>query len=579
MLDFYSYVRSLVGGFLFSCFLDYISHDDLSDVLERSEVVSAKKSAYGDVSVNIAFLLSKLLSKSPKEIANVLIQEMGDHPDINYCLIGGIGFINIFFNTNVISKFCININSSGLSYGSIPVDKNGRKVNIEFVSANPTGPLHIGHVRGAIISDVLANVFTILGYIVTREYYVNDAGVQIDKLVQSVLFRCYEILGLNLEHQCLEYSGDYIVDIAKLILLKSNNNIEYISMNEKWIRSFILEHMMSLIRKDLESLRIKHDVFVYETQLYQSDDFEDSISLLTDKNLVKEMLITEPPKGKKDESWMTREALVFKSTDFGDNEDRILKKADGSWTYFASDIAYHYNKIKRNYDLLILSLGDDHKGYAKRIYSVVEALSDKKQNMYINFYDLVNFFELGERVKMSKRSGKFFGLQDLLDIVDIDTLRFFMLTRNSNVTLDFDIDKVKNDSKDNMLFYVQYACVRARSVISKTNIEVDYTDDSFDLYALVSDVERNLIRILLKWPIVLRSVEKTYEPSKIVFYLYDVAEQYNVFWSMGKSMSNMRVIVSDDLQLTKARLVLSCAVKNVISVGLELLNITVQKEM
>ncbi|QKX02296.1 arginine--tRNA ligase [Wolbachia endosymbiont of Dirofilaria (Dirofilaria) immitis] len=528
--------------------------------------------AYGDVYTNVAMVLARYERKNSIEIAEILAEEFELFNEIAKVEIAGPGFINMNFKIEVWHRILKQINELKTEFGTLNIGNN-QAVNVEFVSANPTGPLHIGHVRGAIFGDVLANLLKKVGYQTTKEYYINDAGTQIDMLIRSVYLRYKEALGEKINIEKGLYPGEYLKAIGKGLAKKYGKDLLE-EQDYQIIRDYTLNSILELIKEDMNLLGVNHDIFTSEYELQKSGKIEESIKILSEKGLVYEGYLGKP-KSKESENWISRKEMLFCSTKFGDDVDRALKKEDGSWTYFASDIAYHFDKISRGFSNMVVELGSDHGGYIKRLKAVVSALSDNKAKIEVKLHNIVNFFENGKPIKMSKRSGNFLTARDVVEEVGRDVTRFIMLTQRNDIVLNFDFAKVKEQSKDNPIFYVQYACARAHSLMRNAPKELP----SADLSLLKTDEELLLIKILAKWPGVVEIAARLYEPHRITFYLLEVAEAFHALWGYGKNNLNMRFILKDDLDLTAARISLVQALIHIITSGLSVFNIEPLEEM
>ncbi|OAB81421.1 arginine--tRNA ligase [Wolbachia endosymbiont of Laodelphax striatellus] len=539
----------------------------ISTSAENFIVEPPSNRAHGDIYTNVAMVLAKHEKKNPIEIAEVLAKEFELFDEVAKVEIAGPGFINMHLKIEVWHGILKQINELKTEFGTLDIGNN-QAINVEFVSANPTGPLHIGHARGAVFGDVLANLLKKVGYNVTKEYYINDAGAQIDTLIRSVYLRYKEALGEKISIEKGLYPGEYLKPIGEGLAKKYGKELRAEEDNQI-IREYTLSSILELIKEDMSLLGVNHDVFTSEYEL--RGKIEESIKILSDKGLVYEGYL-EKPKGKESENWTSRKEMLFCSTKFGDDVDRALKKEDGSWTYFASDIAYHFDKISRGFNNMIVELGSDHGGYVKRLKAVVSALEAKIE---VKLHNIVNFFENGKPVKMSKRSGNFLTARDVVEEVGRDITRFIMLTRKNDMVLDFDFAKVKEQSKDNPIFYVQYAHARAHSLMRNAPRELPAADPSL----LKTDGELFLIKTLAKWPDVVETAARLYEPHRITFYLLEVAEAFHVLWGYGKSDLNMRFILENNLNLTAARMFLVQALAHVIASGLSIFNIEPLKEM
>jgi arginyl-tRNA synthetase len=457
-------------------------------------------------------------------------------------------------------------------------------VNVEYVSANPTGPLHVGHTRGAVFGDALASLLDYAGYDVTREYYINDGGAQVDVLARSVYLRYLEAHGQDVAFVDGTYPGDYLIPVGEA--LKTKVGDAYVGQPEEvWleeVRNFATDEMMALIRDDLALLGVEMDTFFSEKSLYGTGLIEAAIDSLKDKGLIYRGTL-EPPKGKTPEDWEPREQTLFKSTAHGDDVDRPIMKSDGSWTYFAPDIAYHYDKVQRGYDLLIDVFGADHGGYVKRMKAAVSALSDGKTPLDIKLTQLVKLFKNGEPFKMSKRAGTFVMLRDVVDQVGPDVTRFHMLTRKNDAPLDFDFDKVLEQSKDNPVFYVQYANARVHSVLRKATEAGIAVDDAtlaaVDLSGMTHDSELAVARKLAEWPRLVEIAARTNEPHRVAFYLYELASDLHALYNKGNDVPELRFLQEGNTEVTQAKIALARSVSVVISAGLGILGVTPVEEM
>jgi arginyl-tRNA synthetase len=544
-------------------------------IIQNINAEPPKDSSHGDIATNAAMVLAKPLKANPRNIAEKIVERLSLNITVIRAEIAGPGFINISLGDNQWHEVIKHVLSQKEAYGSQKLGE-GKKINIEFVSANPTGPMHIGHARHAVLGDALSNLLDKVGYNVTREYYINDAGSQIDTLAKSAYLRYLEASGQKIAGipEGL-YPGEYLIEVGEKIYQKFGN--KYLNEEEQnfppEIRQFIIDEMMNLIRKDLDDVGVKHDVFTSEKKLHEKKLIEKSIDYLKDENLVYRGVL-EPPKGKKPEDWEPREQLLFKSSQFGDDTDRPLQKSDNTYTYFASDIAYHKDKVDRNYDELILVLGADHGGYVKRISSAVKALSKNRTKITVLLSQLVKLMENGEAVKMSKRAGNFITMKEVLGKVGKDILRFIMLTRKSDVTLDFDLKKVLETTKENPVFYVQYAHARCcsakrQAIEAKLDISKIYTAD---LSALNDPLEMDLIKKISEYPRVLETSAIHLEPHRITFYLYELANSFHQMWNLGRD-KNIKIIDESNPEASYARLALVEATRTTISSSLSILGV------
>ncbi len=549
---------------------------------EEISIELSKSSDHGDISTNIAMVLAKKLKKKPIEIARVLKKGLENLQIITQVDIAGPGFINIKVSDKTWHKQLIEIIGSGDNWGKAKIG-DSKSVNIEYVSANPTGPLHIGHVRGAVLGDAIANVLSFVGYKVIKEYYVNDAGAQINNLSKSLYYRYNELLGVNNKKlQDNFYPGSYLIDIASKIIEKDNQ--KWVNeIDEKWLdyfRNFSIIEIMKLIKYDLNLLNINHDIFFYESDLHKNLKIEIVLKKLNELGLIYEGTIP-PPKDAKFTDKKSDVQLLFCSKKFGDDIDRPIKKTDGSYTYFAADMAYHNDKIERGYDEIINIWGADHSGYIKRVKSAVNALSENKVNFDVKICNLVKLSKDGKPFKMSKRSGNFVTLNELVEEVGPDVIRFMMLTQKPETPIDFDIKKAVEMSSDNPVFYVQYAHARICSLFRKINDEnINFDIDLQSISPQLNNPgELNLIKKISIWPNVVISSATRNEPHKIVYYLQELANLFHSHWNQGLKNKEIRFIQDKDELLTKSRLLMCYAVSKVIANGLKLIGVEPLKEM
>ena len=533
-----------------------------------------------DISTNVSMVLSKINKKSPTTIANQLINLIEkDDPDIELISVAKPGFINIKFKGIFWNNFIKEVHNNYKIYG-VNVKEKKQKYLIEFVSANPTGPLHVGHCRGAILGDVISNILIFNKHRVFKEYYVNDYGNQIINFTKSVYFRVREILfkeKFPLENADL-YPGDYLIDIAKNIIKKNIdlnfNKFENIS---KELTLLSVSESLILIKSNLENLGIVHDNFISETSIVHDKEVEKVIINLKDKNLIYEGKI-KAPTGANNDKWVEREQLLFKSTEFGDDKDRALQKFDKSWTYFASDVAYHNNKLDRKFDKLINILGADHAGYIKRITSVVEALSGSKSKLTCKVSQLVKLIKDGKPFKMSKRKGDYITVEDLISEVGKDATRFIMLNRSSDVELDFDFEKVKEKSKDNPLYYVQYAYARISSVFRHVNLDIN-KDLKFNIFNFnYTKDEIKILKKIAEWPKCIEAASLRLEPHRIPVYLYELASEFHSYWNMGKDDSSKRFI-NDKKEIPMDKLIFLKVISSVIKLGMDIVGVKTPEKM
>ncbi len=533
-----------------------------------------------DISTNVSMVLSKINKKSPIEIANQLIPLMEkEDSDIESISVAKPGFINIKFKDVYWNNFVKEVHNIHKNYGVNNKEKK-QKYLIEFVSANPTGPLHVGHCRGAILGDVISNILIFNKHKVSKEYYVNDYGNQIINFTKSVYFRAREILyneKFPLENADL-YPGDYLIDFAKNITENSKDlNFDKFENISKELTHLSVSESLRLIKSNLESLGIIHDNFISETSIVHDKEVDKVIIQLKDKNLIYEGKI-KAPAGENDQTWVEREQLLFKSTEFGDDKDRALQKSDKSWTYFASDVAYHNNKLDRKFDILINILGADHAGYIKRITSVVEALSGSKGKLICKVSQLVKLIKEGKPFKMSKRKGDYITVEDLISEVGKDATRFIMLNRSSDVELDFDFTKVKEKSKDNPLYYVQYCYARISSVFRHIDLEInkDLNINKFN-FKYTND-EIKILKKIAEWPKCIEAASLRLEPHRIPVYLYELASEFHSYWNLGKDDHSKRFI-NDKREITNDKLVLLKIISNVIKSGMNIVGVNTPEKM
>ena len=533
-----------------------------------------------DISTNVAMVLSKLNKKSPIDLANVLSDEIKKKDElIDEISVVKPGFINIKFKPIFWTNFIKEIIQNSKSFG-INTRENKKNYLIEFVSANPTGPLHVGHCRGAILGDVIANVLLFNKHKVTKEYYVNDYGNQIINFTKSVYFRIREIsysepFPNNDENL---YPGDYLIDFAKNIL-ESNKDIDFKNFDNISEKLTILsiEEALKLIKKNLDSLGINHDNFVSEKKLVANQEVEKVIDILQKNKFVYKGKI-KAPAGEDDKNWVESEQLLFRSTDFGDDKDRALQKSDGAWTYFASDVAYHKNKLDRNFDYLINILGADHAGYIKRISSSVEALSNSKNKVICKVSQLVKLIKDKKPFKMSKRKGDYITVDDLINEVGKDATRFIMLNRSSDAELDFDFDNVIEKSKDNPLYYVQYCYARIASVFRHIDrdIKSDVKIDKYDFE--YSKDEIDILKKISEWPKCIDVSSKKLEPHRIPTFLYELASLFHSYWNLGKDDANKRFI-NEQKKINNDKLIFLKVISNVIKSGMDIVGVSVPEKM
>ncbi len=552
----------------------------------KVEAAPPREEGHGDIATNAAMVIAPQSGKKPREIADLLLPHLQNLAGIAKVEIAGPGFINLTLSPSIWQESVADILASGTAYGDSDIGA-GQKINIEFVSANPTGPMHVGHGRGAVYGDALATLLTKAGYAITREYYINDAGAQVDKVADSIFIRYRQATGETItEIPEGLYPGEYLIPIGEALYATHGKDLLQ-KPREAWlpiVRDYGLEAIMVMIKDDLACLGIHHNIFTSEKAITESGAVDAAIALLEQKGLIYRGIL-EPPKGKTPDDWEPREQTLFKSTDFGDDCDRPVKKSDGSWTYFAPDIAYHYDKCNRGFAKLIDVFGADHGGYVKRLKAVVKALSDNKVELEVKLCQLVKFLRNGEPAKMSKRAGTFVTVREVVDEVGKDVFRFIMLTRKNDVPLDFDFAKVMEQSKDNPVFYVQYAHARSFSIIRNAAaelpeaVELSKNPTPKILSRLSNPAELALIRHLCNWPRLVESASLGLEPHRVAFYLHDIAAAFHGFWNQGNDDLGLRFIIKHDIELTAARIALARATATVIASGLTVLGVEPLEEM
>lgn len=553
----------------------------------RISVEPPRDEAMGDLSSNAAMVLAKPAGLKPRDLGESLAAALALHNDIDTVEVAGPGFVNLRLSPTVWHARLPEILSEGTGYGNSDIG-TGQAVNVEYVSANPTGPMHVGHGRGAVVGDALASLLSKAGFGVSREYYINDAGAQVDVLARSAYLRYREALGENIGAipEGL-YPGDYLVSVGKSIAARDGDR--WTGVDETaWLpefRRFSIDSMMDLIRQDLAALGVEHAVFTSEQALSDAGAIQRVVDELKARDLVYTGTL-EPPKGKPPpEDWEERPQLLFRATQFGDDVDRPLQKSDGSWTYFASDIAYHRDKFSRGFPTMVDVWGVDHKGYVKRLQAAVTAITEGKGVLDVRLCSLVNLMDDGEPVKMSKRSGSFVTLREVIDEVGKDVVRFIMLTRNNEASLDFDLKKVTEQSRDNPVFYVQYAHARVCSVLRNAveafpGLSLDDSSLAGADFSLLKDSgELAMIKRLTGWPRTVESAALAHEPHRIAFYLMELAAALHGFWNRGNDQEALRFIVAGDEGLTRARLALARSVAIVIASGLAVIGVKPVEEM
>lgn len=560
--------------------------------LARVVVEPPRDASHGDMATNAAMVLAKEARAKPRELADKIAEKLRADPLIEKVDIAGPGFINLTLKNVAWFDALRVVLAQGVSYGRSHVGA-GEKVNVEYVSANPTGPMHVGHCRGAVFGDALASLLAFAGYDVTKEYYINDAGAQVDVLARSAYLRYREALGENIGDMPEGlYPGDYLVPVGQALTKEFGDKLLKQSEAE-WlapVRAKAIAMMMEMIKGDLAALNIKHDVFFSERSLNEkgNDRVGATIEWLRGKGDVYEGRLP-PPKGAPVDDYEDREQTLFKATAFGDDVDRPLKKSDGSYTYFASDIAYHKTKFDRGFLNMVDVWGADHGGYIKRVQAAIKAVTGDKATLDVKIVQLVKLLRNGEPVKMSKRSGDFVTLREVVDEVGSDAVRFMMLFRKNDAVLDFDLAKVIEQSKDNAVFYVQYGHARGHSIFKNARVAVpDLPEDgakrvkflgSARIERLSDPVELSLIRQIALFPRIVEAAALAHEPHRIAFYLYDLASEFHALWTKGRDLPHLRFIIENDAEITIARLALVQGVVSVLASGLAVLGVHAPDEM
>jgi arginyl-tRNA synthetase len=555
--------------------------------LSRITVEAPRDASHGDIAINAALLLAKPAGMAPRAVAERLVALLSNDADVEHAEIAGPGFVNLRLSRAFWHRVLAQVLAEGAAYGSNIVAEP-RAINVEYVSANPTGPMHVGHCRGAVVGDALANLLAFAGHKVTKEYYINDAGGQVDVLAQSALLRYREALGEDIgEIPAGFYPGDYLKPVGAALAQSYGQNLKTMHKDASLAiaRRVAVDMMMEMIRHDLAALNVRQDVFFSERQLHADDarKIRSTINDLTMKGHVYKGMLP-PPKGELADDWEPREQTLFRSTAVGDDMDRPLMKSDGSYTYFASDVAYFKDKYDRGFQEMVFILGADHGGYVKRLEAVARAIAGQDARIDVLLCQLVKLYRNGEPFRMSKRSGNFVTLRDVVDEVGYSAVRFMMLYRKAEAPLDFDFAKVTEQSKDNPVFYVQYAAARVHSVFRQAaemlgaDVETRVTPD-IGLHLLTDSSELDLIRQLAEWPRIVDAAARAMEPHRIAFYLYDLASAFHGHWNKGNDDVNLRFIKHDDANLTLARLGLVKAVSSVLNAGLAIVGADAPTEM
>jgi arginyl-tRNA synthetase len=554
--------------------------------LSRVAVEPPRDASHGDLATNSAMVLAKPAGLAPRQVAERLLPRLATLAMVEEVGIAGPGFVNLRLNDDFWRQRLVDILVAGTDYGASN-EGAGRAVNVEYVSANPTGPLHLAHARGAVVGDALAALLAKVGHRVTREYYINDAGSQVDTLARSSHLRYREALGAAIGPIPEGfYPGEYLKAVGEALAARDGAKWRDRPESE-WlapIRQFAIDAMMASVKDDLERLGIRFDRFSSERALVESGGVDAALRALDERGLLYTGTL-EPPKGKTIEDWEPRPQTLFRATQFGDDVDRPLKKSDGSWTYFAADIAYHLDKVRRGCPTLIDVWGADHAGYIKRLQAAVTAITDGQGSLDVKICQLVKLLRNGAPVKMSKRAGTFVTLREVVDEVGRGAVRFIMLTRKNDAPLEFDLDKVVEHSRDNPVFYVQYAHARARSVLRLAAAEMAVLDLSppalarAPLARLTDPAELDLIRMMASWPRLVESAAEAHEPHRVAFYLYDLASAFHGLWHKGNDEARLRFLLPDDRATTLARLALVQSLAYVIASGLGIIGVEPVEEM
>lgn len=554
----------------------------------RLTVEPPRDTSHGDITTNAAMVLAKPAGMKPRDIADMLAARLNGLPEVTETTVAGPGFINMRLADTFWQARLAEILTTGTAYGDSDFGKAAGKVNVEYVSANPTGPLHVAHARGAVVGDVLARLLKKAGYNVTTEYYINDAGAQVEILATSAYLRYCEALGQDIgDIPEGMYPGEYLIPVGQA-LAEADGDKWLTADEDTWlphVREFTVARMMAQVKEDLAALGIQQDVYTSEKELVAAGAVDAVYKTLADRGLIYTGVL-EPPKGKPaPDDWEPRPQSLFRATQFGDDIDRPLKKSDGSWTYFSNDIANHLDKFKRGFTQMIDIFGADHGGYVKRMKAAVTAVSEGKAELDVKLCQMVHLMKNGEPMRMSKRAGNFVTLRDLIDEVGRDVVRFLMLTRKSDTQMEFDLAKAVEQSRDNPVFYVQYAHARCRSVLRSAPDELAGLDTSAEALAqadlsLLSDpAELDLVKIMAAWPRIVEQAAEAHEPHRVAFYLNDVASAFHGLWNMGKDDTSLRFIQVDAPEVSRARMALVQATATIIASGLDVLGVTPVEEL
>ncbi|KPF63444.1 arginyl-tRNA synthetase [Bosea sp. AAP35] len=555
----------------------------------RVVVEPTRDTSHGDLATNAAMVLAKEAGTNPRALAALLVEELVKDGEIVKAEIAGPGFINLTLEPSVFTAILKDAVERGQDYGR-GAAKPEPRINVEYVSANPTGPMHVGHGRGAVFGDALANILAFAGHDVTREYYINDAGAQVDVLARSAFLRYREALGETITIPEGLYPGDYLVSVGQT-LAKTYGDALLAKSEAEWlplVRSVAIDGMMAMIRDDLAALGVVHDVFFSERSLQDvaggGDAVAETIADLRARDLIYQGRLP-PPKGQKDEDWEDREQALFRATQFGDDVDRPLLKSDGSYTYFANDIAYHRSKFTRGFAQMIDVWGADHGGYVKRMQAAVKAVTHEKGSLDVKLCQLVKLLRNGEPVKMSKRSGDFVTLREVIDEVGRDAVRFMMIFRKNDATLDFDLAKVVEQSKDNPVFYVQYAHARCASIFRQareTFPDLDLAPSALaqaDLARLTDEAELGIVKLIAAYPRIIEGAASAHEPHRVAFFVHELASAFHSLWNKGKDSPQLRFVNQTDRESTVARLAFVHAVRSVLASGLAVAGVAAPEEM
>jgi arginyl-tRNA synthetase len=591
--DIYSSVRDAVLAALRALIPELTA-----DIIARVEVTPARDPAHGDMATNAALIAARAARTAPAKLAGDLVIALNQRPEIREAVAAGPGFVNVHLNPSAFRELLPGILAAGESYGDSAIGA-GARINVEYVSANPTGPMHIGHCRGAVVGDALANLLAKAGHHVTKEYYINDAGAQVTALAWAAYWRYLQAIGTSLSEEDfanevpggLQYRGEYLVPIGAQLAAMYGTTLAQpdlgIAAPDVWldiVRDYTVDAMMAEVRVDLEALGVEQDVFTSERTLIASGAADATIDWLATQDLIYEGVL-EPPKGRTPDDWEPRPQTLFRATRFGDDVDRPLRKSDGSNTYFANDIAYHADKLQRGFDVLIDVLGADHGGYVKRMNAAVQALSGGKSKFEAVLCQIVHVMRGGQPVRMSKRAGSYVTLRDLLDEVGKDAVRFTMLTRKADAQMEFDLDQALAQTRENPVFYVQYAHARCRSVLRAAvdlyseGAVADTALAGVPMDSLEAPEELALIRRLAQWPRTVEAAAQAHEPHRIAFFLYDLAGDFHMLWNRGKDAAALRFLQPDRPADTLARLALVAATAVVIRSGLAVMGVTPVEEL